>query len=40
MIQAFERAKTIHALDRVATLIGTLHYISDNFCQKYYTENR
>jgi hypothetical protein len=27
MLLVFERAKTIHALDRVATVIGVMHHI-------------
>jgi hypothetical protein len=27
-IPVFERAKTVHALDRAATVIGSLHYIT------------
>jgi hypothetical protein len=30
-IPAFERAKTVHALDRVATVIGIRHCVASNY---------
>jgi hypothetical protein len=31
MIPMFDRAKTVHALDRAATVIGTLYLYTSNF---------
>jgi hypothetical protein len=37
MIQAFERAKAVHALDRAATVIGNWnHYVSENSYMSFY----
>jgi hypothetical protein len=35
MIPAFERAKTIHALERAATLIGFVHTYFKEFLKEY-----
>jgi hypothetical protein len=34
MIQVFEQAKTVHALDRAATVIGTQNSYEQSICLK------